>query len=79
MKMLGRIQKAISETAGRKIDITAHAFRHNYCTMLCYQIPTISIKRVASLSGDTEAMVLKVYNHIVMEKEDSAGAVNAAL
>lgn len=79
VKMWGRIQKAMSESAGRKIDITAHAFRHNYCTMLCYQIPTISIKRVASLLGDTEAMVLKVYNHIVMEKEDSAGAVNAAL
>lgn len=59
--------------------LTAHVFRHNYCTMLCYQIPKISIKRIAQLLGDTEKMVLEVYNHIVLEKEDAAGAVNDAI
>lgn len=29
--------------------------------------------------GDTEAIVLKVYNHIILEKEDAATAVNEAL
>ncbi len=29
--------------------------------------------------GDTEAVVLKVYNHIILEKEDAAAAVNEAL
>ena len=59
--------------------LTAHVFRHNYCTNLCYQIPKISIKRIAQLLGDTEKMVLEVYNHIVLEKEDAAGAVNDAI
>ena len=61
------------------VGLTAHIFRHNYCTMLCYQIPKISIKRIAQLLGDTEKMVLDVYNHIVLEKEDAAGAVNDAV
>lgn len=59
--------------------LTAHVFRHNYCTNLCYQIPTISIKRIAQLLGDTEKMVLEVYNHIILEKEDAATAVNNAI
>ena len=46
---------------------------------LCYQIPRISIKNIASLLGDDEAMVLRIYNHIMLEKEDTAGAVEAAL
>lgn len=29
--------------------------------------------------GNTEAVVLKVYNHIILEKEDAATAVNEAL
>lgn len=31
------------------------------------------------LMGDTEAVVLKVYNHIILEKEDAATAVNETL
>ena len=70
----------MQEASGEPITgLTAHIFRHNYCTMLCYQIPKISIKRIAQLLGDTERMVLDVYNHVVMEKEDAAGAVNDAV
>lgn len=79
VKMWERIRKAISDVTGEPCDLTAHIFRHNYCTQLCYQIPTVSIKRIAQLLGDTESMVLNVYNHIMLEKEDSAGAINAAL
>lgn len=61
------------------IKLTAHVFRHNFCTNLCYQIPKISIKKIAQLMGDTEAMVLKVYNHMILEKEDAAGAINDAM
>lgn len=61
------------------IDLTAHVFRHNYCTNLCYQIPAISIKKIAELMGDTEKMVIEVYNHIILEKEDAAAAVGNAL
>lgn len=79
-RMWDRIIGAMHEASDEPISgLTAHIFRHNYCTMLCYQIPTISIKRIAQLLGDTERMVLDVYNHIVLEKEDAAGAVNNAI
>lgn len=74
-----RIRKKMQEVSDEEIvKLTAHVFRHNYCTNLCYQIPKISIKKIAKLMGDTEAMVLNVYNHILLEKEDSVGAVNSA-
>lgn len=79
-KMWKRILKAIENVTGEPAaGLTAHVFRHNYCTNLCYQIPQISIKKIAQLMGDTEAVVLKVYNHIILEKEDAAAAVNEAL
>lgn len=59
-------------------NLTAHVFRHNYCTQLCYQIPTISTKMIARLMGDTEKVVLNVYSHILEERENVAGAVNSA-
>lgn len=59
--------------------LTAHIFRHNYCTNLCYQVPAISIKKIAQLMGDTEKMVLDVYNHIMDEKEDVVTVVNDIL
>lgn len=79
-RMWERIIDAMQKASDEPISgLTAHIFRHNYCTMLCYQIPTISIKRIAQLLGDTERMVLDVYNHIVLEKEDAARAVNDAV
>lgn len=79
-RMWERIIRAMQNVSDDPISgLTAHIFRHNYCTMLCYQIPKISIKRIAQLLGDTERMVLDVYNHVVMEKEDAAGAVNDAV
>lgn len=79
-RMWDRIIAAMQKSTNEPITgLTAHVFRHNYCTMLCYQIPKISIKRIAQLLGDTEKMVLEVYNHIVLEKEDAAGAVNNAI
>lgn len=60
-------------------DLTAHIFRHNYCSNLCYQVPAISIKKIAQLMGDTERMVLDVYNHIIEEKESPAEVVEIAL
>lgn len=60
-------------------DLTAHIFRHNYCSNLCYKVPAISIKKIAQLMGDTEKMVLDVYNHIIDEKEDVAEVLKSAL
>ncbi len=78
--MWERILSAMNDVSDSPITgLTAHVFRHNYCTSLCYQIPKISIKMVAKLMGDTEAVVLNVYNHLMMEKEDYENAVNAAV
>lgn len=79
-KMWKRIIRKMQDVTEEQITgLTAHVFRHNYCTNLCYQIPTVSIKRIAQLLGDTEKMVLEVYNHIVLEKEDAVSAVNSAI
>ena len=79
-RMWDRITASMQQASDEPISgLTAHIFRHNYCTILCYQIPRISIKRIAQLLGDTEKMVLEVYNHIVLEKEDASGAVNEAI
>lgn len=59
--------------------LTAHIFRHNYCTNLCYKVPEISVKKIAQLMGDTEKIVLEVYNHIMEEKEDPASIINDVL
>lgn len=81
-KMWERIVREINHAAGGTdafpvvSDLTAHIFRHNYCTELCYRVPEISIKKIAYLMGDTEKMVLDVYNHIVEEKEKVDELVN---
>ena len=59
--------------------LTAHIFRHNYCSNLCYKVPEISIKKIAQLMGDTEKVVIDVYNHIIDEKEDVSEVVESAL
>lgn len=58
--------------------LTAHIFRHNYCTQLCYQVPTISTKKIAQLMGDTEKMVLDVYSHINDDNENVSDALKNA-
>lgn len=74
VKLWAGIQKKMESP-----NLTAHIFRHNYCTNLCYQIPTVSIKKIAELLGDHEKMVIEVYNHIILEKEDAQKAVEMAL
>lgn len=79
-KMWAQILKAMQSVSDDQIKgLTAHVFRHNYCTNLCYQIPKISVKKIAQLMGDAEAIVLKVYNHMILEKEDAETAVNDAM
>lgn len=84
-KMWASIVKKMNHAAGGTDafpvihDLTAHIFRHNYCTNLCYKVPDISIKKIAQLMGDTEKVVLNVYNHIMEEKEDPAAVINDIL
>lgn len=66
-----RIEKPIQ-------GLTAHIFRHNYCTQLCYQIPAITTKKIAQLMGDTEKVVLSVYSHMLEEQENVSEAINSA-
>ena len=77
VKMWQSIQNKIDNVLGVEFskEITAHSFRHNYCTRLCYQIPLISTKMIAKLLGDDEKMVIDVYSHILEEKEDCQSAI----
>ena len=79
--ILKKMNAAAGGTSSIKIvtGLTAHVFRHNYCANLCYQMPAISIKRIAQLLGDTEKMVLEVYNHVLEEKEDVQKVVENAI
>ncbi len=78
-KMWRRILKAMQAVTKEQIvGLTARVFRHNYCTNLCYQ-PKISIKKIAQLMGETEAVTLKVYNHMILEKEATESAGNDAM
>ncbi len=81
-KMWASIVKKMNYAAGGTdaipviTGLTAHIFRHNYCSNLCYHVPAISIKKIAQLMGDTEKMVINVYNHIIEEKEDVTTVIN---
>lgn len=80
-KFWARIAKKIEAVAddSYECDLTAHYFRHNYCTSLCYQIPLISIKKIAQLMGDREDMVIDVYSHIMDSQEKVSEALAAAV
>ena len=74
---LGYNPQAKKNRAERQItNLTAHTFRHNYCTELCYQIPLVSTKEIARLLGDNEKMVIEVYSHLVEGKENTFTAIN---
>lgn len=79
-KLWARVKKEMQKHCTESIeDLTPHMFRHNYCTSLCYKIPEISIKMIAQLLGDSEEMVIKVYNHISEERERPHEVVAKAL
>ena len=63
-------------------DLTAHIFRLNYCTRLCYaraEGHNLTTKKIAALLGDSEKMVLDVYSHIMEEKERPMEAIESVL
>ena len=75
-----RIVKAMQKVSNEPIDgLTAHIFRHNYCASLCYMIPEISIPKIAKLLGDTDKMVIEVYNHVIDGREQTQYIVGKAL
>lgn len=55
--------------------LTAHIFRHNYCTMLYYS--GISVLKAVELMGHTDKkMILDVYAHLDEEKENAVEKIN---
>lgn len=78
-KMWKRVLDEMQRNCDEPISgLTPHIFRHNYCTTLCRQIPNISISKIADLLGDSEKMVLEVYNHLCEENEKAHDVVTAA-
>lgn len=75
VRMWQRITSKMNQAAGGSehvkviYGLTAHIFRHNYCTSLCYQVPDISLQRIAYLMGDELDTIIKVYSHLSDEKK----------
>ena len=79
-KRWARIVRKMQAVSPEPIQgLTAHIFRHNYCASLCYQIPKISIRKIAELLGDSDKMVIEVYNHVIANKEKPHDVVSDAL
>lgn len=58
--------------------LTAHIFRHNYCTMLYYS--GISQKKAVELMGHSDIkMIMEVYAHLDEEKESVQEKLNNAI
>ncbi|MBQ3584524.1 MAG: site-specific integrase [Lachnospiraceae bacterium] len=59
-------------------DLTAHIFRHNYCTMLYYS--GISILKAVELMGHADKkMIMDIYAHLDEEKENAAEKINSSI
>ena len=59
-------------------DLTAHIFRHNYCTMLYYS--GISQKKAVELMGHSDIkMIMEVYAHLDEKKESVQDKLDSAI
>lgn len=88
IKMWMQIVKKMNLAAGGTdrlqviYNLTAHVFRHNYCTQLCYAAAKgkkLSINKIAELMGDSREMVLKVYSHVLENMEEVEDSINEAV
>lgn len=62
---------ALSEKAGREIDIRPHDLRHSYCTML--RDAGVEMKLAMQWMGHAdEKMILRVYDHITTDRVENA-------
>lgn len=79
-KMWRRILTALQKACIEPIEgLTPHILRHNYCTTLCYQIPAIGINDIAYLMGDSKEVVLRIYDHLNMNRTKVQETVSSAL
>lgn len=85
VKMWSSITRKMNLAAGSSsytkviYGLTAHIFRHNYCTNLCYQVPDISLQRIAYLMGDNLNTAIAVYSHLTDEKKDIVQTIQNAI
>lgn len=88
VKMWGRIVKKMNEAVTTEKErmlcsepiqgLTAHIFRHNYCTMLYYS--GISQKKAVELMGHSDIkMIMEVYAHLDDKKEYVQEKLNNAI
>ena len=88
VKMWGRIIRKMNDAVTSEREkiigaepitgLTAHIFRHNYCTMLYYS--GISQKKAVELMGHSDIrMIMEVYAHLDEEKEAVQEKLNAAI
>lgn len=80
--ILKKMNDAVRSPAEAKMRIdpieglTAHIFRHNYCTMLYYS--GLSLKKTVQLMGHSDTqMIMKVYAHLDDAKENTKDKINA--
>ena len=88
VKMWSRIVKKMNDAVTSEKEkiigsepitgLTAHIFRHNYCTMLYYS--GISQKKAVELMGHSDLkMIMEVYAHLDEEKEAVQEKLNSAI
>lgn len=88
VKMWNRIVRKLNDSATsdkekklgvKKINgLTAHIFRHNYCTMLYYS--GVSQKKAVELMGHSDVkMIMEVYAHLDEQKESVQEKLNNAI
>lgn len=59
-------------------NLTAHLFRHNYCTMLYYS--GISVLKAVELMGHADKkMIMDIYSHLDEEREDAATKIDNSI
>ena len=75
--MLGRKYRRAAVAAGLPPGTTSHDLRHHYASVLLDAGEPVHA--VAARIGDTPAMVLRVYGHLMPDTEDrTRAAVDAA-
>lgn len=60
------------------INITAHYFRHNYCTLLYYS--DVSVGKAVELMGHADyRIIMNIYKHLDEEKENTSEKINKTI
>ena len=80
-RIISKMNNAVVTEAEQKLHqkpiegLTAHIFRHNYCTMLYYS--GISVLKAVELMGHSDKkMIMDIYAHLDEEKENAAAKIN---